>query len=222
MDKITLNGSLREVIGKKVKNERLEGKLPGVIYGKGLDKPIPINLDLREATKILREVSSSTLLTLDVDGSEYNALVRERQRDVIRGDFIHIDFMSIALDEKVKAFVNVFVEGESLAVKELSALLITGVDRVEVESLPQDLPEGFTVDVTALEKFGDGILVKDLVIPDGVDLLTDPEEMVVVATAPTLVEEEEEEELLDEELEEGVEPEVIEKGKREEEEEEEE
>ncbi len=217
MDKIKIKAQQRELIGKKVKVLRSEGKLPAIVYGKDVE-PLPILLDLREATRVLRGVSSSSLLSLEIDGTEYDALVRERQRNVISGEYLHIDFLAVSLTEKVRTLVNVVLEGEPPAIEEFDAILINGLDRVEVECLPSDLPEKIVVDISSIEGIGDGVYVKDLILPVDVEILEDLEDMIVVATAPTLIVEEIEEEV--EEEEEGeVEPEVIEKGKKEEDEE---
>lgn len=212
MDKIVLNAERREVIGKKVKLLRNEGKLPGIIYGKSTES-IPIILDLKEATKILKATSSSSLLTINIDGEEFSTLVRERQRDFIRGNYLHVDFLSVSLTEKVRAKVNIVAEGEAPALNDIETLLTSGLDQIEVESLPQDLPEKFTVDLSSLEEVGDGIYVRDLEIPPNVELLADPDEMIVVITLQIIVEEEEEideEALLEGELlEEGEDGEVV-------------
>ncbi len=212
MDKIVLNAERREVIGKKVKLLRNEGKLPGIIYGKSTES-IPIILDLKEATKILKATSSSSLLTINIDGEEFSTLVRERQRDFIRGNYLHVDFLSVSLTEKVRAKVNIVAEGEAPALNDIETLLTSGLDQIEVESLPQDLPEKFTVDLSSLEEVGDGIYVRDLEIPPNVELLADPDDMIVVITLQIIVEEEEEideEALLEGELlEEGEDGEVV-------------
>jgi large subunit ribosomal protein L25 len=178
-------------------------------------------MDMREASQLLRTVSSSSLLTIDVDGKEYTTLIRERQRDFIRGDYIHVDFLAVSLTEKVAAMVNLHFEGEAPAVESVGGLLIIGIDQVEVESLPQDLPESIVVDLSILENIGDGIFVRDLELAGDIEILSEPEEMIAVISAPALEEEEEEvegEELLEGE---GGEPEVIEKGKKDEDEEDE-
>ena len=221
MEKIVLQAANREIVGKKVKMLRREGKIPGIIYGKDLKKPLPITLDLRETTKFMRGVTPSTVVTIKVDGKDYTTLVRDRQRDVLLGNYIHIDFMAISLKDKVRTLVNLFLEGEAPAVEDWGATIILSLDQIEVETLPQDLPESIVVDISNMANIGDAIHVKDLAMPEGVECLSDPEELIVVASAPELEPEEEEEEELEEELLEGVEPEVIEKGKREEEEEEE-
>lgn len=217
MDRIKLNAKRREVIGKKVKVLRREGKLPAIIYGKS-QEPLPIVLDLRDTTKILREASRATVLTIDVDGEEFTALVRERQRGILTGDYEHIDFLAISMTETVRTQVNIFVEGTSPAEEEFGAIVMTGASSVEVEALPNDLPESLTVDVSGLTSIGDTITVADLVLPKGVDVLTDPEEMLAVIThAVQIVEEEEEEGEEEEDF--DAEPEVI--GRDEDEEEEE-
>lgn len=220
MDQILLNASHRDQVGKKVKALRAEGKLPAIIYGKGID-PVAISLDFRVASKVLRDVSRANLLTIDVDGEKFNALVRDRQRDFISGNLLHVDFLAISLTEKVRTEVDIFIEGDAPAVADFGAVLVTGIDRLEVECLPTDLPDAIRVDVSGLESIGDGLYVKDLSLPAEVECLSDLEEMVVFATAPQM-EEEEEEELEEELLEEGLEPEVIEKGKQGDEEESEE
>lgn len=220
MEKILLQANRRTRIGKKVKVLRREGKLPAIIYGKGV-VPVPIVMDRIEATKVLRDVSRANLLVIDVDGEEYNALVRDRQRDFITGEYQHVDFLSISMTETVRTEVNVFLEGMAPATENFDAVLITGLDRLEVEALPADLPESIAVDVSGLENVGNAIYVKDLVLSDAVTLLSDPEEMVVLVSS-TFVEEVEEEEEIEELVDMDVEPEVIEKGKKEEEEEDEE
>ena len=221
MEKVVIQAEKRDVIGKKVKVLRREGKLPAIIYGHGID-PISIVLDMRVGSRTLAKASSSTLVTIELDGKQYPTLVREKQLDYIRNSIIHVDFLAVSMTEKITATVGVRVEGESPAVKEYGAILVTGLTELEVECLATDLPESFTVDVSSLTEISSGVYVRDVIAPEGVEILTDPEEMIVVATAMAAEEEEEveEEELLEGE-EELEEPEVIEKGKKEEEGEEE-
>jgi len=218
MDKIVIEANRREVTGKKVKQLRREGQLPAIIYGKE-HEPLPITLNHKIASKILHHVSRASVLTINVDGKPFTALVRERQRDVLSGEYTHVDFLAISLTEKVRTQVNVFVEGVSPAVKEYNAVVMTGLDSIEVEALPTDLPESIILDISELENIGDTILVRDLKLPVGVECLTEPDDMLVVITAQVAEEILEE---VEEELEEGLEePEIIGKGKAEEEDEEE-
>jgi len=217
MEKAVIQAEKRAVVGKQVRALRREGKLPAVIYGYGID-PISIVLDARSASKILAKASSSTLVTVELAGKQYPTLVREKQLNFIRNSLIHVDFMAVSMTEKLTASVGVHFEGEAPAVKEFGAILVTGLTELEVEGLASDLPERFTVDVSTLAEIGDGVYVRDVVAPANVEILSDPEEMIVVATAMAAEEVEEVEAIAGEE---GEEPEVIEKGKKEEGEEEE-
>ena len=216
MEEIVLQAKRREKIGKKVKALRREGGLPGIIYG-GSINPIPITLDAHDASLILSGVTSSHMIAVDVDGERLNVLVRERQREPILGSLLHIDFLAVSLTEKLRANVMVELVGDAPAVKESGFILVSGIEGLEVESLPQNLPERVLVDITKLREIGDAIYVRDISLPSEVEVLTDPEEMVALVTAPAA---EEEEEVEEEEVEYGEEgPEVIERGKAEEEEE---
>jgi len=208
MEKVVIQAEKRDVVGKKVKALRREGKLPGVIYGYSIN-PISIVMDSHSASRTLARTSSSTLVTIALEGKEYPTLVREKQLDFIRHSLIHVDFLAVSMTEKLTANVAVFIEGEAPAVKNFGAILLTGLTELEVECLATDLPEKFTVDASVLTEIGSGIYVKDVIAPESVEILTDPEEMIAVATAPAAEEEEEEveEELL--EGEEGEQPELI-------------
>jgi large subunit ribosomal protein L25 len=217
MEKVVIPAEKREVIGKKVKVLRREGKLPAVIYGHGID-PISIVLDAHSSSRTLAKASSSTLITIELDDKQYPTLVREKQLDYIRNSIIHVDFLAVSMTEKITANVGVHVVGEAPAVKEFGAILVTGLTELEVECLATDLPERFTVDVSGLTEISSGVYVKDVTPPPNVEILNDPEDVIVVATAMVEeeIEEEEEEELLEGE-EELEEPEVIGRGKDEEE-----
>ncbi len=210
MDNVVLKATRRSVTGKQVKTLRHQGRLPAVLYGHGFE-PIAISLDAHESALILPGLSSSTIVTIDLDGEQHAALVRERQKDYIRNSFLHIDFQVVSLTEKIRAMVHIEVHGSSPAVKDFNAVLVNNLSQVEVEALPRDLPERFVVDVAKLAAVGDAIHVRDLEVSDKVQVLTDPDEIIVVATgaAPEEVEEVP--------TTEAAEPEVIERGKKEEE-----
>ena len=213
MNKVVLKASKREVTGKQVKALRREGKLPGVIYGRHVETPVSVILDLREASLALARVSSSSLVTIEVGGVEYPSLVREKQRDFIKNRLLHVDFLAVSLDEKLTAWVGIELTGLSLAVKDFNAVLVTGLEEIEIECFPADLPERIVLDIGALAKVGDNIHVRDLVISNKVKILTHGEEMLVIATAPKV--EEAAEVAAPSAV--AVEPDVIEKGKKEEE-----
>jgi len=213
MEKVLLKAELRTIIGKKVKNLRLAGKVPAVIYGSEV-KSLPITLNKKDTTNTLNKYSGSTILTIEVDGKEHAALVREIQQDYIKGDLLHVDFLAISLKEKLRTSVSITLVGVAPVLEEYSALIVSGLDQIEVECLPQDLPEVIEVDVSSLEELGAAIYLKDIPTIEKVEFLSDPEELIAVASAiKEEVEEVVEEEEILEDVEEGAEPEVIERGK---------
>jgi large subunit ribosomal protein L25 len=188
MEKVVLNATKRDVIGKQVKALRREGKLPAVIYGRHTE-PVNINLDAHSASLALAKVTGSSLVTVNVDGTEYPALVRERQRDYIKNRLLHVDFLAVSMTELLRTNVNVHFSGVSLAVKDFNAVLVKNLEQLEVECLPTDLPERIEVDISAMTKPGEGIRVRDVQISDKVRILNDPDTMVAVATFAKVEEE---------------------------------
>lgn len=188
MEKVVLKAERRDVIGKQVKAMRRAGKLPAVIYGRHTE-PINVALDAHNASLILGRVTSSSLVTIELDGKEYPTLVREKQRDYIKNRLLHVDFLAVSLTESLRASVSLNFVGVSMAVKDFNAVLVTNLQLLEVECLPTDLPERIDVDITALEHPGDGIRVRDVKVSDKIRLLDDPDTMVVVATFAKVEEE---------------------------------
>lgn len=209
MEKTVINATRRTVTGKKVGSLRREGKLPAVLYGYNVEST-PITLDKREATRALHHLTASSLVTINLEGKEHAVLVREKQRNYILGDLLHVDFQVVSLTEKIRATVSIELIGVAPAVKEFNGIVLAGLEELEVESLPQDLPERFIVDISKLAKIGDSVHVRDILVSDNVEVLTDPDEMIVNITGGV-----KEEEITEEEA--GAnEPEVIERGKKEE------
>ena len=221
MADVVLAAEKREIRGKKVKVLRREGKIPGILYGSGID-PTPITMDYRTATRTLANVTRSSLVQVELEGESFPTLIRERQRDVLSGNLLHIDFQVVSLTELVTTRVSIEYVGESPAVKTMNGILVSGIEYLDVEGLPQDLPSQIQVDISILDDYGSSIQVRDLVISDKVTVFNDLNETVVLVTGRDVLEEEEEEELEEELIEGAEEPEVIEKGKREEDEDEEE
>ncbi|MEO8357969.1 MAG: 50S ribosomal protein L25 [Chloroflexota bacterium] len=188
MEKVVLNATKRDVVGKQVKALRRAGKLPAVIYGRHTE-PVNVNLDAHSASLILAKLTSSSLVTLNVDGTEYPALVREKQRDYIKNRLLHVDFLAVSMTETLRTNVRVNFIGVSNAVKDFNAVLVHNLEQLEVEALPTDLPERIDVDISILAKPGEGIRVRDVKVADNVRILNDPDTMVAVATFAKVEEE---------------------------------
>jgi large subunit ribosomal protein L25 len=209
MEEVVLNAEKRDVIGKQVRALRRQGQLPAVIYGHGI-KPLLISLNQKEASRILPSLSSSHLVVIKVDEKPHTTLVREKQRHPVKGHMIHIDFQEVSMTERLKAQVQLVIVGDSPAVKNFNGIIVVNMEELEVEALPGDLPDRITLNINSLTNIGDAIHVRDIQLPSTVDMLEDPNEIIVVVTAPTV----EAAEVVEAATEE---PEVIERGKKEEE-----
>jgi large subunit ribosomal protein L25 len=146
-------------------------------------------LDAHIAAVALAKVTSSSLVTIDVEGTEHLALVREKQRDYIKNQLLHVDFLAVSLTEKLRTTVPVHFIGLSLAVKDFNAVMVHNLEELEVECLPNDLPERIDVDISSLNRPGEGIRLRDVHVSDQVRLLGDPDTMVAVATFAKVEEE---------------------------------
>ncbi len=177
----------RKVLGKKVKALRREGKLPAIIYG-GEIEPTPIVLDVKETRSTLTKIGANTLVTIKIGKEEHLALVREVQRTVIKRDLLHVDFQAVSLAETITTTVPIVAEGVSPAVSDFNALLVKELSEIDIEAQAQYLPDVIMVDITGLEEIGDNILVRDLNISDKVQILNNPDDIVMVVAAPTLLE----------------------------------
>ncbi len=181
MEKIVLKATKRDVTGKQVKALRRAGQLPAVIYGRHVE-PIAISLEAHTANLVLSKLTSSTLVTIDVEGREYATLVREKQRNYIKGNLTHVDLLALDLTEKIRTKVQLVFTGIASAVKDFSAVLMHRMNALEVECLPTDLPERINVDISSIKEIGNSIRVRDIAMPGSVTVLDDPDEIVIIAT----------------------------------------
>ncbi len=205
MDTLELGAVKRTEVGKQVKQLRASGMVPGVIYGHG-GKPETLSFAKKEVEKLYREAGSNKIIALKVEGgSKVNALFHEVQQDSRNDAILHVDLYRVRMDEKIKTEIPLHFVGESTAVYQQEGTLVKNLETVEIEALPGDLPESFEVDIAVLDDFEKTIHVSDLKIPAGVELLTDPEELIAKVEPPRSDEEMAElDEAVSEELPEGV------------------
>ncbi|MGC1375589.1 MAG: 50S ribosomal protein L25 [Anaerolineales bacterium] len=211
MEKVVLKATKRTVTGKQVSQLRRAGQLPAVIYGHEIGS-IPISLEAHSAGQSIPKLTSSSIINVELDGKLIPALVREKQKNYIKNVLIHVDFQAVSLTEKIRAAVMIHFSGLAPAIADYSAIVVHNLNKLEVEALPQDLPERIEVDLSGLAKIGNAIHVRDLSIPEAVTVLSDPDIMVAVATATK----EEAVEVVAAPTAEVAAPEIIEKGKKEE------
>jgi large subunit ribosomal protein L25 len=217
MEEIVLNVQPRTVVGKQVKVLRREGNVPAVLYSRR-SEPVILQANNRELLRVLARAGGSRLVRLNIAGAKDApmALVREVQREPIKGAVLHVDFYGVSMTEVITVEVPIRYEGTSPAVARNEGVLIHAMDAIEIECLPGDLIDAIAIDVSTLEKVGDVIRVSDLKVPATVKLLADVE--ATVARVSYLAAEEVEAPVGAEAV--VAEPEVIKKGKAEEEEEE--
>lgn len=212
---ISMTASRRSAIGKQAGALRRAGKLPAVLYGPGIE-PLSIELDAREASRTLSRLSGTHLIDLSVDGTTHKSLVRDIQRDFIRGNLLHIDFYQVAMDRTIRIAVPINLVGGAPATL-TDGVLVHGLTEIDVECLPGDIISGLDVYLGGLAAIGDTIHVRELNVPKTIKVLSDGDELIARITFQAA------EEVVPVEVPTTVpEVEVIEKGKKEEEGEEEE
>jgi large subunit ribosomal protein L25 len=199
-NELILMAEPREIHGKKVKRLRREGLVPGVVYGPVLDETVSVSVNEREFRKFFISHGHSTIFTLKWDGGSQPVLIREVQRDPVRQDMLHVDFF--APNMRVKLRQSVAVTFQHAADIDGGGVLQHVLNDIEVEALPSDLPSEIIVDVSSLTSIGDSLHVRDIVAPENVEIITDPDSTVASVIAQA-VETEEGEEEVEEEAAEG-------------------
>lgn len=189
---LTLAAKKRGIYGKAVRKLRKSGVLPAVLYGHGVPSTA-LEIFQRDFLRVFREAGENTIVTLTIeeDGRQdvRNVLIHDVATDPITGMPIHVDFYQVRLDEKVKVAVPLVFVGESPAVKHEGGVLVKALQELEIEALPANIPEEITVDISSLATFEDAIYVRDLAIPEGVEVLV-PGDSAVASVQPPRTEEE--------------------------------
>lgn len=211
MNKTVIKTDKRDLLGKKNNILREQGRVPAVVYGHGF-KPQNLSVDLKEFNRVFHEVGHSKIINLeDSEGKDLSVLIHEVQMHPATNEPVHIDFYKVKMDEKIKANVPLHFVGESSAVYEKAGSFITNIEEVEIETLPANLPSNIEIDISILDDFDKSIHVSDLKIPEGVEILTDPETLIAKVEPPRSDEEMAE---LEEEVGEAV-PEGVNEGEEE-------
>lgn len=204
---VLLKAKIRDKFGRKTHSIRKQGFIPAVLYGAEI-KNLSIEVDRKEFENVYKQAGESSLITLvitrgedeakakassptiETEGEKFSVLIHQIARNPITGEFLHVDFYHPSTKKKVEAEIALVFEGEAPAVKELGGTLEKELQIIEVKGLAQDLPREIKVNVENLKTFEDRILIQDLKIPERVEVLKNPEEMVVHVTPPEKVEEE--------------------------------
>ncbi|HTX68510.1 MAG TPA: 50S ribosomal protein L25 [Thermoleophilia bacterium] len=215
MDNVNIVVHKRDVTGSRASRRmRKEGLIPGVIYGHG-HEAVLIAVEphvLRDA--LTTEAGTHAVLNVTFEGQKrgHKAIVKEMTLDRVKHNVIHLDLQEIRLDETIETTVAVRFEGESKGVK-AGGLLEEAIREVSVKGVVTEIPEHLVMDITELE-VGSTLKVADLQVPEGIEVLDDPEEVLCSVLMPRKAVEVVEGEEAPEAVEGGAEPELV--GKKEE------
>lgn len=188
METITLEVKSRD---PKIKNAQLRAvsQIPAEYYGKGVSNK-SLQMDYQTFRRIYKVAGKNTIITLKVDGNdEFNVLVHDIQLDPITDKVTHVDFFNVKMDEKIHTKVSLEFSGQAPAVKEFGGILMTNLTEVEIKCLPKDLIHKIEVSINSLVDFRSFVRVKDLVVPETITILNNPEDVVATVVAPKQEEE---------------------------------
>lgn len=172
----SLQAERRQFKGRKSRNLLAgQGKIPAVVYGKGIDS-IPVAVDQRAAAKFLQKYGTSQLLDLKLDNDQYKVMIKDLQHHPLNQQLIHMDFLKVDLNEEIRITVPIRLVGEPKGIKE-GGTMQHQLREVEVECLPTDVPEAVEVDVSHLE-VGEAVYVRDLTAIEGVEIISEPDTLI--------------------------------------------
>ncbi len=205
MQDVTLQAKTREPGKKSAASLRADGMTPGVMYGQGEDAQ-SIAIPAKEVEEAFMTAGANRLISLTIDeDTAVNTLFVDVQHEPLSGDVQHFDLYKVKMDEEIDAEIPIHLENDAPATYEQDGILVQNLETVEVRSLPDKLPENFTVDLEGLTEINDALHISDLNVPDGVTILAEEDELVVKIDPPRSDEELEE---LEEEIEADAEEQV--------------
>ncbi|WP_322795667.1 50S ribosomal protein L25 [Tepidiforma sp.] len=186
-ERVTIEAAPREVLGKKVKQLRRQGRLPANVYGKGLESRA-IDIDAREFSRTVKQAGLRAMIELRVAGEAdpRYVILRGISRAHGTGDPIHVDFFQVDPERPITANVPLRLVGEAPAVRDLAGTLLPGLEIVSVRCRPLDIPDTIPVDLAPLKDFSSVLTVGDIAPPPGVEILTDPSIVVATVNPPRI------------------------------------
>ena len=174
----------RTLLGHQTKALRREGKLPAVMYG-NVKENANISVNAHDFGILFKTIGFTTLVDLVIDSAKpVKALVHDVSFHPLKGDLTHVDFYVVNLKEKLTTEVPLEFTGVADAVEILGGIFLTVKDAVEIECLPDDLPQHIEVDITSLKTFDDSIRIKDLILPKRVVALAEEDEVIASVSEP--------------------------------------
>ncbi len=209
MERLSLNVVEREKSGKGVaRSLRRNGFIPAVVYRGGASTPIKVNKK-EIALFISKTAGEQVIVDLNFDNQTKQAILKDYQVDPVDNTLLHADFQEILATEEIKVSVHLVIKGEPIGVKRDGGILQVGLREIEIQCLPGNIPGHIDIDVSQL-KLNHSIHVGDIKLPEGIKVITEPDEVVATVTSPKA----EETTPTEAEGSETIEPEVVKKGKK--------
>jgi large subunit ribosomal protein L25 len=187
---VDLQAKEREERGKNAARRlRASGMIPAVLYGDGDGRSTPLAVPGKVVDYTLHHLGDNALYDIDLGAGASTARIVDVQRDPVTGRLIHVDFAPVDMQERIEVTVPLHVVGEAPGAEEGGVLQQVAYE-VQIESLPGDIPQEITIDVSNLG-MGENLHLADATLPEGVTMISDPEEVAVTVTTPTEITEEE-------------------------------
>ncbi len=175
---LTLEVKPRNIFGRKLKKLRATGLIPANIYGPEF-KSQAVTVNFKDFIKVYKIVKETGVVYLNLNGEKLPVLIKNIQRHPIDDRILHVDFRKIDLTKKIQTEVPIKIIGDSKAVKELGGVLLTQLDSLLIEALPQDIPSSIEVDISPLNEIGQEIKVANLAKSNNYEIKTPPDKVIV-------------------------------------------
>jgi large subunit ribosomal protein L25 len=183
MAQATLSAQVRDK-AVKAKDVRRMKMIPAEYYGRGIEN-VSLQMDYQDFRRLYRTAGMNTVIDLKIEGQgDKNVIVHRVDQDPVTDEIAYVELINVRMDEEITADVPLRLEGQSLAVRDLGAILVQNLDTVEVTCLPAKLPHEIVVNIDSLVDLSSSIHVSDIVAPAGVTITSDPEESVISLTLP--------------------------------------
>lgn len=185
-----LPAQIRTMVGHQARKLSRQGDLPAVVYSKKTGST-SIQINYRQSYKMIKAAGTTHVINLEITDEKGKvkvqpSLVQDIDVHPVKGILRHVDFLAVNLKEKIVATVPVVYVGEAIGIKEVSGVLVTNIDELEVEALPNDLPDEIQVDVTHLANIHDSIKIADLPTNAKYKIMTESELPIVILSSQTI------------------------------------
>jgi large subunit ribosomal protein L25 len=180
----------REVVGKKVAQLRRSGLLPGNIFGHGIESQA-VQVSMVDLHAALHGSAANEVFDIHVKGERAArpVVVHKAQRNPINGNLLHLDFYQVQLREKMRADVQIVFVGNTEAIDTYNGVLVAALESVHVEGLPLDIPGTIEIDIGLMPNLEDAFHVRDLVLPENVVILNEPDVVIAKIASPRVSDE---------------------------------